>query len=36
MLYMKNQKHAEHTMAHVCEVMEHRHIMTKTDYKLQK
>jgi hypothetical protein len=37
MLFLKNQKHAERTIAHLCEVIVlHRNVMTKTVYKLQK
>jgi hypothetical protein len=36
MLFLKDQKHAERTIAHLCEVMERRNVMTKTDYRLQK
>jgi hypothetical protein len=36
MVFLKNQKHAACTIAHLCEVMVHRNVMTKTDCKLQK
>jgi hypothetical protein len=36
MLFLINQKHVERTIAHQCEIMVRRNVMTKTDYKLQK
>jgi hypothetical protein len=36
MLFLKNQKRSERTIAHIRDAVENRDVVTETDFKLQK